>query len=42
VIFGPDNQPYAGGYCLTWYVSDRARKHRFSENRPLHVGKNTW
>jgi predicted N-acetyltransferase YhbS len=42
VIFGPDNQSYADGYCLTLYVSDRARAHRFTESEPLHVGKNTW
>ena len=42
IQFGPDNQTYADGYCLTLYVSDRARAHRFSESEPLHVGKNTW
>ena len=42
VIYGPDNQTYADGYCLSLVVSDRARAQRFDPNQPLHVGKNTW
>jgi hypothetical protein len=42
VISGPDNKAYADGYVLTLYVSDRARRHRFMEDQPLHVGPFTW
>ena len=42
VIYGDDNKAYADGYALTLYVSDRARRHRFDESEPLHVGPNTW
>ena len=45
VTYG-DNQTYGDGYVLTLLISERARAHarahRFDEDHPLYVGRNTW